>query len=404
MTTAVVTGIGVAAPNGLGVERFWAATLRGESGIGPLRRFDPSGYPACLVGQIDDFVPEEHLSGRLIPQTDLMTQLALAASDWALADAELTPDTYDTDEMGVATAAAAGGFEFGQRELEALWTKGPEHVSVYMSFAWFYAVNSGQISIRHGLRGPSGVFVAEQAGGLDALAQARRTIRRGTPMVLSGGTESALNPYGWVARIAGGQVSTGEDPAGTYRPFAAGADGHVPGEGGAILVVEEDRRARDRGAPRYGEIAGYGTTLDAAPKHGGQPGLARAITIALDDAGLDASAIGVVFADGAGGATADRIEAEAIASVFGAAKVPVTVPKSMFGRLGSGGAPVDVACALLAIRDEVIPPTVGVRAADPDYGIDLVTARPRPWRPGAALVLARGVGGFNAAMVLRRAR
>lgn len=403
MTSAVVTGIGVAAPNGLGLGPFWEATLRGESGIGPVRRFDASRYPATLVGEIDDFVPEEHVPGRLIPQTDRMTQLALAASEWALADAEVTPGAYDTTEMGVATSAASGGFEYGQRELTALWSSGPEHVSVYMSFAWFYAVNSGQISIRHGMRGPSGVFVGDQAGGLDALAQARRNIRKGTPLVLSGGMESSLSPYGWVARIKGGHMSARHDPADAYRPFTAGADGYVPGEGGAILVVEDAARARGRGARVYGEIAGYATTFDAAPRHGGTPGLRRAVEGALEDAETDPSDIGVVFADGAGDEAADRIEAEAVAAVFGPGGVPVTVPKTLTGRMSSGAAPVDTACALLALRDEVIPPTAGIGSVAPEYDLDLVTGAPRPWRPGAALVLARGAGGFNAALVLRRA-
>ncbi|MEU3977703.1 ketosynthase chain-length factor [Streptomyces bacillaris] len=402
MTAAVVTGLGVAAPNGLGVEKYWTATLAGTSGIRPVRRFDASGYAARLAGEIDGFAPEEHLSSRMIPQTDRMTQLALAASDWALADAGVEPGSYATDEMGVSTAAGAGGFEYGQRELTALWHEGPEHVSVYMSFAWFYAVNSGQISIRHGMRGPSGVFVGDQAGGLDALAQARRSVRRGVPLVLSGGMESALSPYGWVARLAGGGVSESHDPARAYRPFEADASGHVPGEGGAILVVEDAARARARGARVYGEVAGYATTFDAAPRHGGAPGLRRAVEAALADAATDPSDIGVVFADGSGSVAADRAEAEAIAAVFGPGGVPVTVPKALTGRMNSGAAPVDTACALLSLRDGLIPPTAGVRAVAPDYEIDLVTGTPRSWYPGAALVLARGAGGFNAAVVLRR--
>lgn len=403
MTAAVVTGMGVAAPNGLGLGPFWEATLRGRSGIRPLRRFDTSPYPATLAGEIADFVPEEHVSGRLIPQTDRMTQLTLAVSDWALADAGVRPGTYETQEMGVATSAASGGFEYGQRELAALWSSGPAHVSVYMSFAWFYAVNSGQLSIRHGMRGPSGVFVSDQAGGLDAFEQARRNIRKGIPMVLCGGVESSLNPYGWVARMAGGGLSTSGDPKGAYRPFAPGADGYVPGEGGAILVVEDAGRARDRGARVYGEIAGYAATFDAAPRHGGALGLRRAIEEALADSGTDASDIGVVFADGAGTAAADRAEAEAVTAVFGPRGVPVSVPKAMTGRMSSGAAPVDVACALLSLRDEVIPPSADAGSAAPEYDIDLVTGEPRPWRPGAALVLARGAGGFNAATVLREA-
>ncbi|MFG1950388.1 ketosynthase chain-length factor [Micromonospora sp. NPDC048830] len=403
MTTAVVTGLGVAAPNGLGHERFWSATLRGESGIGPVRRFDASRYPSRLAGEVPGFDPDEHLPKRLIPQTDRMTQLALAAADWALTDAGVQPGTCDTEQMGVSTAGASGGLEFGQRELDNLWGKGPQHVSVYMSFAWFYAVNSGQISIRHAMRGPAGVFVGDQAGGLDAVAQARRNIRKGLRLVMSGGVDSSLCPYGWVSRMSGTQLSTRDDPNRAYLPFDVDAHGHVPGEGGAILVVEDADSARSRGARAYGEIAGYGASFDAAPRHGGQPGLRRAAEVALADAGLEPADIGVVFADGSGSTEQDGVEAATITAVFGAGAVPVTVPKTMTGRMNSGGAPVDLACALLALRDGVIPPTINVRTVDPAYEIDLVTGAPRRWKPKAALVLARGTGGFNSAMVLRAA-
>ncbi|WP_336053788.1 ketosynthase chain-length factor [Streptomyces sp. CA2R101] len=402
MSTAVVTGIGVVAPNGSGRDEFWSASLRGISGIRRVRRFDASAYPARLAGEIEQFEPNAHLPGRLVPQTDRMTQFALVASEWALADAALDPAEYDSTEMGVSTAGAFGGFEFGQRELDKLWGKGPGHVSAYMSFAWFYAVNSGQLSIRHGLRGPSGVIVSDQAGGLDAVAQARRNVRRGTPLVVSGGMESSLCPYGWTARVSGGALSTRDEARSAYLPFDADAQGHVAGEGGAMLVVEDADRARSRGARSYGEIAGYGATFDPAPGRKAEPGLRRAVEIALADAGAEPGDIGVVFADGAGTVASDRAEAEAVAAVFGPRAVPVTVPKTMTGRLNSGAGPVDLVWALLSLRDEVIPPTVHVRNVASEYEIDLVTERPRSWKPGAALVLARGEGGFNSAMVLRR--
>lgn len=401
MTTAVITGIGVAAPNGAGTENFWAATLRGESGIGPIRRFDTRGYPTRLGGEIDDFDPAEHLPRRLLPQTDRMTQLALTASAWALADSGVAPGTYDPGETGVAMAGAFGGFEYGQRELENLWSSGPERVSVYMSFAWFYAVNTGQLSIRHALRGPAGVVVGDQAGGLDAVAQARRNIRKGARLMLSGGFDSSFCPYGWVARISDGTLSTDEDPRTAYLPFDLRARGQVPGEGGAVLVVEEAAAARRRGTRIYGEIAGYAATFDAAARYGGERGLGRAVEAALADAGVTAREIGVVFADGSGRPADDRAEAETIAAVFGPQGVPVTVPKTMTGRMSSGGAPVDLAGALLAMRDGLIPPTVNVRTVAPGARLDLVTGLPRPWQPGPALVLARGQGGFNSAMVLR---
>ncbi|MFF7331955.1 beta-ketoacyl synthase N-terminal-like domain-containing protein [Streptomyces sp. NPDC008150] len=399
--TAVVTGLGVASPNGLGAQAYWESTLAGCSGIGRITRFDPGQYPAQLAGEIDGFVAEEHLPGRLVPQTDRMTRIALAAADWALADAGVHPGELPEFDMGVVTASASGGFEFGQNELRKLWSQGSQYVSAYQSFAWFYAVNSGQISIRNGMKGPSGVLVGDQAGGIDALAQARRQIRRGTRLVVSGAVDASLCPWGWVAQLAGGRLSTGKDPDRAYLPFDRAARGHVPGEGGALLVLEDAEAARERGAHVYGEIAGYGATLDPRPGSGRPPGLRKAVETALADAGLDAADVDVVFADAAGVAALDRAEAEALTAVFGPRGVPVTAPKTMTGRLYSGGAPLDVAAALLALRDGVVPPTLH-SDPDPRYDLDLVLDRPRTLPVRTALVLARGHGGFNSALVVRR--
>ncbi|MET4671399.1 ketosynthase chain-length factor [Streptomyces microflavus] len=398
---AVVTGIGVTAPNGLGTETWWSAVRRGKSGIGPISRFDADRYPALLAGEVPGFVAEDHLPSRLLPQTDRMTRLALAAADEAFADAGVAPERLPEYAAGVVTASSSGGFEFGQRELQALWSKGGRYVSAYQSFAWFYAVNSGQISIRHGLRGPSAVLVSEQAGGLDALAQARRELRRGTRLMVTGGIDSALCPWGWTAQIAGGSLSTSDDPALAYRPFSAEASGHVAGEGGALLILEEESSARERGARVYGSVAGYAATFDPPPGTGGSR-LRAAAELALADAGLEPGAVDVVFADAAGSVEADRAEAAAITELFGPYGVPVTAPKTMTGRLYSGGASLDVAAALLALRDQVVPPTVNVGRLADDCLLDLVTEAGRELPLATALVLARGRGGFNAATVIRR--
>lgn len=398
--SAVITGLGVTAPTGLGLRDHWAATLEGASGIGPVARFDAGGYSCGLAGEVPGFVPEEHLSGRLLPQTDHMTRLALVASDWALDDAGVDPAGLDEYSMGVVTASSSGGFEFGQRELENLAARGPRYVSAYQSFAWFYAVNTGQVSIRHGLRGPSGVVVGDQAGGLDAVAQARRRIRRGTSLVVSGGVDGSVCPWGWVAQSAGGRLSPVDDPARAYLPFDADARGHVPGEGGALLVVEDAEAAVRRGAgPPYAEIAGYGATLDPKPGSGRPLGLRRAIELALEDAGVPPAGIDVVFADAAAVPELDRVEADALGAVFGPYAVPVTAPKTMTGRLYSGGAALDLATAAMALREGVIPPAVHTDPAAA-YRLDLVTGAPREAPLRAALVVARGHGGFNSAIVL----
>ncbi|HEV3173011.1 MAG TPA: ketosynthase chain-length factor [Actinocrinis sp.] len=402
---AVITGIGVTAPNGIGVEEYWAAALAGRGGIGAMTRFDASSYPAQLAGQVPGFVDEDHVPSRLMPQTDRHTRLALAAAHEALTDAAVDPEALPEYNMGVVTAASGGGVEFGQNELGLLWSQGKEHVSAYQSFAWFYAVNTGQVSIRYGMRGPSGVIVTEQAGGLDSLGHARRQLRKGTTLVVSGGVDGALCPWGWAGQLATGLLSTSKDPNTAYQPFAATASGYVPGEGGAILIIEDEEAARQRGAARvYGELAGYAATLDprpgVAPAHG-ESGLLRAARGAIADAGLTPSDVDVVFADAAGVPELDRIEAAALVTLFGPRGVPVTAPKTMTGRLMAGGAALDVATALLSIRDGVIPPTVNVPEPAPGLPIDLVVGRPRQIAPLVALVLARGYGGFNAAVCVR---
>ncbi|GGT19254.1 ketosynthase chain-length factor [Streptomyces purpureus] len=402
MTAVAVTGIGAIAPNGKGTDAYWKSTVEGLSGIVPVSRFDASGYPAKLAGEVP-FDAAAHLPSRLIPATDHMTRLSLAAAEWALQDAGVDPAELPDFGAGVITASSAGGFEFGQRELENLWNKGPKYVSAYQSYAWFYAVNSGQISIRHGMRGPSGVVVSDQAGGLDAIAQTRRQIRKGTQLIISGGVDGSLCPWGWVAQMTDTRMSTSDDPERAYLPFDPAAGGHVAGEGGALLVMEELEAARRRGARIYGEVAGYGATMDPRPGSSREPGLRRAIVTALDDAGVNPDEVDVVFADAAAVPELDRIEADAIDAVFGPGKVAVTAPKTMTGRLAAGAASLDVAAALLAIRDGVIPPTVHVSRA-PEYSIDLVTGAAREAQVRTALVLARGHGGFNSAVVVRAAR
>ncbi|WP_326645670.1 ketosynthase chain-length factor [Streptosporangium sp. NBC_01755] len=398
----VVTGIGVVAPTGLGVEEHWSTTLRGRRRVGRITKFDASSYPVSLAGEIEDFTAAGNVPGRLIPQTDHWTHMALVATDMALSDAGVNPADLPEYEMGVVTASSSGGVEFGQREIQELWHKGPRHVGAYQSIAWFYAATTGQISIRHGMRGPCGVVVAEQAGALESLAQARRVLRDGARLVVSGGTDAPFSPYGLTCQIAGGRLSTRTDPRRAYLPFDTDANGYVPGEGGAIILLEDAESARERGAEKvYGVIAGHAATFDPAPGSERPPTLRRAIENALIDADLEPRDVDVVFADAAGVPELDRAEAEAIAAVFGDRAVPVTAPKTITGRLYAGGPALDTVTALLSIRDSIIPMTVGVANPVPDYAIDLVTNEPRVVEIRTAMVLARGYGGFNAALVLR---
>jgi act minimal PKS chain-length factor (CLF/KS beta) len=350
---------------------------------------------------VADYDVREHVPGRLVPQTEQATRLALIATDAANSDSDLELSAIPDDHVGVVTGLSAGGLEFSQRELEKLWSLGSDHVSAYLSFSWFYAVNTGQISIRHGLYGPGGVLTG-QTSGLDSIAQARRYVVDGLPVVMCGAAESTMCPLGWVIELTTGRMSTVTDPTRAYLPFDAAASGYLPGEGGAMLIVEEAGHARARGAQPYGEVAGYATTFDPRSGSGREPGLRRAIELALSDAGVTPADVDVVFADAAGVAELDRAEAAAVTGVFGPRAVPVTAPKTMTGRLYSGSPALDVATASLSIRHGVIPPMINVTNPVRSDQLDLVLGQPRETTVSTAVVLARG-DGINSAMVLTAA-
>jgi act minimal PKS chain-length factor (CLF/KS beta) len=394
----LVTGIGVTAPNGLGTHAWWQALLAGRSGIKALTRFDATRYPVRLAGEIRDFTDADHIPSRLLPETDRATRLMLCAAREALQDCGADPASLPGHTAGVITASSAGGTEFGQRGLAALWGKGARSVSVYQASGFFHGAGPGQIAIRHQLRGTGSTIISEQAGGIDALARARRRIRDGAQLMVTGGVDSTLCPWGWAAHLADGRMSRTADPLRAYRPFAAAADGHLVGEGGALLVLEDAEAAAARGATGYGIVAGCAATFDGPDA----PRLREAAQLALTDARLTPADIDVVFADGAGERAGDLAESAVLCALFGPHGVPVTVPKTMTGRLAAGGSSLDLAAALLALREEVIPPTTGTGPPAPDCPLDLVVDHPRP-RPGlrTALVLARGRGGFNAAAVLK---
>jgi minimal PKS chain-length factor (CLF/KS beta) len=405
MTGMVVTGIGVVSPNGVGTEQHWTSVLRGDLRTRVVPEFADAGYPCVLAG-LADFAPEQVIEPRLQVQTDRWTWHCVAATSEALADAGYDPADYDPYRTSVFLASGSGGNEFGQREIERLWRDGREAVGVYQSIAWFYAASTGQVSIKHGTKGASAALVSEGAGGLDSIGWARRALRRGSTAALVGGTESAVSPYALVCQATHGELSTARSPAEGYKPFDRQARGHIPGEGGGVLLVEDPDTAKSRGIRGYGEIAGYGATQDAHHVERAAPDcaqLARAMTIALADANLRPDEIDLVVADGAGTRERDALEVAAIHQVFGdsTAKIPITAPQGLSGRMMAGGSALSVVIALLAIRDGVIPVVGNLDQPVPEYGLDFVRGEPRHTTVRTALISARGRGGFNAALVVR---
>ncbi|MEV6790801.1 ketosynthase chain-length factor [Streptomyces sp. NPDC051320] len=403
---AVITGIGVVAPNGTSTETFWKSTQEGISVLDRVTREGCEQLPLRVAGEVRDIALDALVEERILVQTDRFTHFAMVAADLALDDGRLTRADYEDAPfaVGVVTAAGSGGGEFGQRELQRLWGQGPRFVGPYQSIAWFYAASTGQISIRGGFKGPCGVVASDEAGGLDALAHAAGAVRRGTDAVVVGAAEAPLAPYSMVCQLGYEGLSTEEDPTRAYRPFTSGACGFVPAEGGAMFLVEDEKTAVARGARVRAELAGHATTFTGASRwEDSREGLAHAIRGALRAARCAPEEVDVVFADALGIPDADRAEALAIADALGAhgRRVPVTAPKSGTGRAYCGAPVLDTAAAVLAMEHGLLPPTPNV--FDVCHDLDVVTGTARPAELRIALVLSRGLMGSNSALVLRGA-
>ncbi|HEY5834392.1 beta-ketoacyl synthase N-terminal-like domain-containing protein [Streptomyces sp.] len=398
----VITGMGVIAPNGIGADAFWKATKEGVSVLDRVTREGCEHLPLRVAGEVRGFDPSTVVEDRYLVQTDRFSHFAMAAAELALADASLKAADGSAYAIGVVTAAGSGGGEFGQRELQQLWGRGPRYVGPYQSIAWFYAASTGQISIRGGFKGPSGVVAGDEAGGLDAMAHAARSIRGGADAVVVGAAEAPLAPYSIVCQLGYPELSRSAEPHRAYLPFTDQAGGFVPAEGGAMFVVEEEAAARRRGVRARAVVAGHAATFTGSDGWAAsREGLARAIGGALAEAGCAPGEVDAVFADALGVPEADHAEALAISDALGphAARVPVTAPKTGIGRAYCAASTLDTACAVLAMEHGVVPPTPQV--TDVSHGLDLVTGHARPAELRTVLVLSRGLLGSNSALVLR---
>ena len=399
---AAITGIGVVAPNGVGTDDFWKATCQGSSVLAPIDREGCEQYPLRIAGLVKGFDPAQFVQERVLIATDRFTHFAMAAADLALEDSGLPANGDDPFGIGVVTAAGSGGGEFGQRELQHLWSQGPHHVGPYQSIAWFYAASTGQISIRGGFKGPCGVVAGDEPGGLDALAHAAHDVARGTSAVVVGAAEAPIAPYSMVCQLGYRELSTVAEAEQAYLPFAEQACGFVPAEGGAFFVLEDVAAARARGARVRAVVAGHAATFTGASRWAeSREGLAHAMRGALAEAACAPEEVDVVFADALAVPEADRAEALALADVLGdhTSRVPVTAPKAGTGRAYCGASALDAAAAALALEQGLIPPTPNVTGCA--YDLDLVTGFARAAAPRTALVVSRGLMGSNSALVLR---
>jgi len=403
-----VTGIGVVTPSGIGRRQFWANIKSGRSFIKEITRFDASRYPSHIAGQIDDLDKYTHVSERLLKKIDAFSHMALIAAELALRDAGIDIKKEDPNLVGIFLGNAIGGWLYAETELRDLYIEGRTGVSPYMASAWFPAAPQGQVSIYYGIKGFSKTIVADRASSLQAIAYARKTLNKARLyMILAGGMEAPVSPYALLCcNTYGGLSENNAHPQGAYRPFDKKRSGFVIGEGAGIVVMEGIERAQARRAPVFAYISGYGTSCDGKDrilpdKDGVQ--LARAITMALDDAGAGPEEIDYISLDGLAVDIWDRTETEAIKAVFGkkAKDIPLSCPKSMFGNLLGASGAVDLIITILAMEHNLIPPTLNLDEPDPD-GLSYVAHKARLCEINKALVISRGRGGINSALVVEK--
>jgi len=409
MKKIAITGLGIVSPSGMDKRTFWANIKAGRSAVEEITRFDSSKYASRIAGHVHELDAYSNVSYRLLKKIDVFAHMALVASETSMGDAKLDLSKENLKRAGIFVGNAIGGWLYGETELRDLYLEGREGVSPFMASAWFPAAPQGQISIKYGMKGYSKTIVADRASSLMAIGYGAKNLNRGkNDFVLAGGMEAPVTPYALLCCNTSGMLSTRNSEAKTaYRPFDKNRDGFAIAEGAGILVLESEERAKQRGVSVYGNIIGFATTTDGVDRiHPCSDGkdLARSINIALKDAELEASEIDYICADGAATQLGDVTETKAIKQVFGqnAKKIPISAPKSVFGNmLGASGA-VDVIATLLAMEHGIVPPTINYSEGDPECDLDYVPNKAQEKEIKNALVISRGRGGINTALILQK--
>ena len=410
MDKIAITGLGIVSPSGMDKRKFWSNVSHGRSAVEKITRFDASKYPSHVAGHVHELDAYSNVSSRLLKKIDLFAHMALVASEMALQDAKVDIQQENLERAGIFMGNAIGGWLYAETELRDLYLEGREGVSPFMASAWFPAAPQGQVSIHYGIKGYSKTVVADRASSLMAIAYAARTLIRGkNDFILAGGMEAPVTPYALLCCNTSGMLTRKNDtPQTAYRPFDKTRDGFAIAEGAGIVILEPQDRVKKRNAHVYANIIGYGTTTDGVdridPAADGKE-LANAIHIALDDAKLEPSRIDYICLDGAGTQLSDITETMAIKQVFNgkASQILCSAPKSVFGNmLGACGA-LDVITTVLAMEHSLVPPTINLTTPDPECDLDYVPNKAREKEIKNALVINRGRGGINCALVLQKA-
>lgn len=404
----VITGVGAVTPLGNDVETTWKNIVEGKSGIGPLTRVNADEYPAKVAAEVKDFNPEEFMDRKEARKMDRFTHYAVASALMAVKDANLTINESNAERVGVWIGSGIGGMETFEQQYETFLQRGYRRVSPFFVPMLIPDMATGQVSITLGAKGFNSCTVTACATGTSSIGDAFKVIQRGdADVMISGGAEAPITKMSVAGFCANTALSTNPDPKTASRPFDKNRDGFIIGEGSGIVVLEELEHALARGAKIYGEIVGYGATGDAyhitAPAPGGEGG-ARAIKMALNDAGINPDEIDYINAHGTSTEYNDKYETMAIKKVFGehAYKVAISSTKSMTGHLLGAAGAIEAIFSLLAIRDSIIPPTINLETPDPDCDLDYVPNVARPQEIKAVMSNSLGFGGHNATIVLKK--
>ncbi len=405
----VVTGVGLVSPLGVGTQATWEGLCAGRSGIGAITHFDASAFAARIAGEVRDFDPLEFIGRKDVKKMDVFIQYAIAASEFALCDAGLQTDQPLGPRAGVFIASGIGGFSTIEREHRALLAGGPRKISPFFIPSAIINLAAGQVSIRFGAQGPNSATCTACSASAHAVGDAFEIVRRGTAdVMIAGGSEAAITPMGVGGFASMRALSTRNDePERASRPFDQERDGFIIGEGAGVIVLEERDRARRRGVPIYAEIVGYGMSADAyhvtAPAEDAG-GAVRVMQAALDDAGVEPSAVDYINAHGTSTRYNDKLETLAIRKCFGdhARSLAISSTKSMTGHLLGAAGGLEAGIAALAVRDQVLPPTVNLEYPDPDCDLDYVPNRKRNATLTYALSNSFGFGGTNASLLFKR--
>ncbi len=425
MRRVVVTGIGLLTPLGQGTDITWKAILEGKSGAGRITTFDPTDYAcqiACEVPRVDgrggggegvagSFNPDDTLAPKDQRRVDDFILYAIAAADEAVKDSGWVPESEeDKERTGVIIGSGIGGLATIEKTSVELHEKGPRRVSPFFIPSALINLASGQVSIRHGFKGPNHSVVTACATGAHAIGDAARLIKYGdADVMVAGGAEASICPVGVAGFIACRAMSTGfnDAPEKASRPYDKARDGFVMGEGAGVLVLEEYEHAKARGAKIYAEVAGYGLAGDAyhitAPAEDGDGGF-RAMRAAIKDAGIDVSEIDYINAHGTSTPLGDEIELGAVTRLLGNAAKDLTMSstKSATGHLLGAAGAIESAFTVLAIRDQIAPPTINLDNPSVETEIDLVPNKAKPMKIDIALSNSFGFGGTNASVVFKK--